>query len=182
MVSRDSNKQSSEQQQASHLLKNGEHPDQRSSKLRGEENPIRNDSEKQHTEEGTSAPATRGEPSSQQQFQKRNSLLESLRGQLSAEIEPANLPPNSASRGSADQRSSDSKQPQDCRLGAYDKIEIDLLDVDDCSGDLDEPGSNNVRKRIFSQSDVDFGLIDQRKKINPFSSTLSAAPYYYHDF
>ena len=40
----------------------------------------------------------------------------------------------------------------------------------------------NSRKRIFSQSDVNFDQINERKKINPFSSALSAAPYYYHDF
>ncbi len=51
------------------------------------------------------------------------------------------------------------------------------------SGDLDEPGSTcGGRKRIFSQSDVDFNQITERKKINPFSSALSAAPYYFHDF
>ena len=49
------------------------------------------------------------------------------------------------------------------------------------SGDLDDPSSACARKRIFSQSDVEFdSLVFDRKKINPFSSALSAAPNY-HD-
>jgi hypothetical protein len=48
---------------------------------------------------------------------------------------------------------------------------------------LEAPNSTcNARKRIFSQSDVDLDQINERKKINPFSSALSAAPYYFHDF
>lgn len=65
-----------------------------------------------------------------------------------------------------------------------DHIEISLLDRDEsASGDLDDPSTNcQARKRIFSSSDVELNPIDGRKKINPFSSALSAAPYYFHDF
>lgn len=65
----------------------------------------------------------------------------------------------------------------------FEAIQIDLLDETGNSGDLDDPSSTcNARKRIFSQSDVDFDTFGDRKKINPFSSALSAAPYYFHDF
>ena len=70
----------------------------------------------------------------------------------------------------------------DEREGTYEAIQINLLD-ESGSRDLDDPSSTcGARKRIFSQSDVEFDQINVRKKLNPFSSTLSAAPYYYHDF
>ena len=69
-------------------------------------------------------------------------------------------------------------------MGGFEAIQIDLLDETEQSGDLDDPSSTcNARKRIFSQSDVEFDNFQgDRKKINPFSSALSAAPYYFHDF
>ncbi len=68
-------------------------------------------------------------------------------------------------------------------MGAFEAINIDLVDETEQSGDLDDPCSTcNARKRIFSQSDVDFDTFGASKKLNPFSSALSAAPYYFHDF
>ena len=69
------------------------------------------------------------------------------------------------------------------RDGTIEPIQINLLD-DTASGDLDDPSQTcGGRKRIFSQSDAAFDQENNdRKKINPFSSALSAAPYYYHDF
>ena len=67
------------------------------------------------------------------------------------------------------------------REGTYEAIKIKISET--TSGDLDDPSSTcAARKRIFSQSDVEFDYLNERKKINPFSSALSAAPYYFHDF
>lgn len=115
--------------------------------------------------------------------QRRVSLIESLRGQLSGlgEMEQLQDAQHSHSLRSSAQRQSTECQPEIAHNADLKQIEIHLLDVDDCCGDLDDPACNS-RKRLYSQSDVDFNQINERKKINPFSSALSAAPYYFHDF
>ena len=67
------------------------------------------------------------------------------------------------------------------RDDVYEAIQIKRLD-EAKSGDLDDPNSEwGGRKRIFSQSDVEFDHVIDRKKINPFSSALSASPYKAYD-
>ena len=76
-----------------------------------------------------------------------------------------------------------SSNGDDDREGTLEPILLDLKDESE-NGTLDDANSPpcGSRKRIFSQSDVEYDLINDRKKINPISSALSAAPYYYHDF
>lgn len=74
-----------------------------------------------------------------------------------------------------------SENVDDVREGTYEAIKIKISEA--TSRDLDDPNQTcAARKRIFSQSDVEFDYLNERKKINPFSSALSAAPYYFHDF
>ena len=74
-----------------------------------------------------------------------------------------------------------SSNGDDDREGTLEPILLDLKDESE-NGDFEDTPPQGSRKRIFSQSDVEYDLLNDRKKINPISSALSAAPYYFHDF